>query len=430
MPRSWVFVMLAALGAAPRAAAGEVTVKLAPVALEQVPYVVPLVAPGARCVAAGDGLGLAAAGQKAGKDAQMSVFRLDAQGKPAGAPAVVKLPKPAALAARETYPLSLMFHPSLPLLYVWQDVEALKGDPLPPVDPAWNDLDHLLIYALDGPAPQLLLSLCRGPQFQTGNVAGSLCLDVADGRLYVPNLRFGANNPPDKGGGVGWFALAGDGLPVAGDDEPAQAEPPAAPAKAAADRPARLAALRALVAAGKPVGAFRHTPPESYGLGAYPCGAGFLPVGRDVFVTCGYLGPMTWNLADRRARCQVFLMPVNFVSYYGTRLAPHPHLPVLYVTAAGYPYVYRVEHVDGLVTLAPQVLTLEAAAPKTPPVVLCKRNLVAWGTEGAVYLAGIDAEGRFKAEKGEQVNVPSTAVAELAYSERFDRLYVAVEKPK
>ncbi len=430
MPRVWAFVVLAALGAAPCAAAGELTVKLTPVAMDKAPYVVPLVAPGATCVTVGDGLGMVAAGQKAGKDAQVSVLRLDAQGKPAAVPMVVKLPKPATLAARETYALSLAFHPSLPLLYVWQDVEPLKGDPLPPLDPAWNDFDHLLIYALDGAAPELLLSLCRGSQFQTGNFAGSLCLDVADGRLYVPNLRFGEKNPPDKGGGVGWFALAGDGLPVAGDDEPAKAEPPAAPAKAAADRPARLAALRALVAAGKPAGAFRHTPPESYGLGAYPCGAGYLPVSRDVFVTCGYLGPMTWNLADRRARCQVFILPVNFVTYYCTRLAPHPHLPVLYVTAVGYGYAYRVEHVDGLVTLAPQVLYLEGTLLKTPPVVLCKRNLVAWGTVGAVYLAGIDAEGRFKDEKGVQVNVPNTGVAELAYSERFDRLYVAVEKLK
>jgi hypothetical protein len=139
---------------------------------------------------------------------------------------------------------------------------------------------------------------------------------------------------------------------------------------------------------------------------------------------------MTWNLADRRARCQVFLMPVNFVTYYCTRLAAHPTLPVLYVTMSGYPYAHRVEHADGYVTLAPQLLHLEGASLKTHPVVLAKRNLVAWGTATAVYLAAIDAEGRFKDEKGTVVIVPGTGVAELAYSEKFDRLYVAVEKPK
>jgi hypothetical protein len=39
---------------------------------------------------------------------------------------------------------------------------------------------------------------------------------------------------------------------------------------------------------------------------------------------------MTWNLADRRSQCQVFLMPVNFVSYYSTRIAGHPTLPVVF----------------------------------------------------------------------------------------------------
>src|SRR5439155_26869975 len=138
-------------------------------------------------------------------------------------------------------------------------------------------------------------------------------VDVAHGKLYVPNLRFGQKNPPE-GGGVGWFHVGGDGLPVEGDREPEKAEAPSTPDKAAATRAARTAALRAAAVAGKPLGAFRHTEPGAYGFGAFPAGAGFLPITQDVFVACGYLGPMTWNLADRRARCQVFLMPVHFVS--------------------------------------------------------------------------------------------------------------------
>jgi hypothetical protein len=280
-------------------------------------------------------------------------------------------------------------------------------------------------------APELLLSLCRGSQFQTGNLGGSLCLDVPSGRLYVPNLRFGEKNPPDKGSGIGWFALAGDGLPVAADEEPAKAEPPAAPAKAAADRPARLTALRALIAAGKPFGAFRHTPPDTYGFGAPPAGLGYLPISRDVFVTCGYLGAMTWNLADRRARCQVFILPVTFVSYYFTRIAGHPTLPVIFSSTVGYSYVHRVEHADGFLTLAPQIVILDGATVKTPPVVMGKRNLVAFGGLTAVYLAAIDAEGKFRDEKAMQLNVPMNPTVEgLVYSDRYDRLYIAVEKAK
>jgi hypothetical protein len=426
----WIAVVGLVIVAQP-ATGREISIKLTPTEIDKTPYVVPLVAPGATCAAVGDNLGMVAVGQKVNKEPQISLFRLDDQGKMAAAPVFIKVPKPATLAQRDVYPLSLAFHPSLPLLYVWQDVEGLKGDPVPPVDPAWKDLDHLHIYSLEKVAPELLLSLCRGTQFHTGQIGGSLCVDVPSGRLYVPNLRFGEKNPPEKGGGVGWFALAGDGLPVAGDEEPAKVEAPLAPAKAAADRPARLTALRALITAGKPLGAFRHTPPDSYGFGALPAGTGFLPISRDVFLTCGYLGPMTWNLADRRARCQVFIMPINFVSYYGTRIVGHPTLPVVFSSVVGYSYAHRIEHADGFFTLAPQILTLEGATLKTPPVVLTKRNLVAFGGLTAVYLAAIDAEGKFKDEKGMQINVPMNPTVEgLAYSEKFNRLYVAVEKAK
>src|SRR5438067_8199058 len=189
LPGSWgVVVSLSLLTSA--AGGRELTVKLTPTDLAKVPYVVPVVAPAAYCAAVGDAAGLVAVGHKVDKQAQLSLFRLDAQGKPADKPIVVKLPKPATLAQRDTYPLSLAFHPTLPLLYVWQEVEGLKGDPVPPDEPAWKEFDHLLIYSLEK-APELLVALCRGPLFHTGNAAGSLGLDGGNGLLYIPNLRFG-----------------------------------------------------------------------------------------------------------------------------------------------------------------------------------------------------------------------------------------------
>jgi hypothetical protein len=429
MTRTWT-VVIAGLLLVSRASSRETTIKLTAVELDKTPFITPLIAPGATCAAVGENVGKVAIGQKVEKEAQVSLFPVDDLGKLAGAPISFKLPKPATLAQREAYPISLVFHPTLPLLYVWQDVKALPGDPIP-LDPvAWKEFDHLLIYSVQKVAPELLLSLCRGQAFQTGNIAGSLHIDVASGRLYVPNLRFGEKNPPEKGGGVGWFTLAGDGLPIAGDEEPAKVEPPSAPAKAVADWPAHLTALRALVAAGKPLGAFRHTPPDSYGFGAHPAGAGFVTISRDVFIASGYLGPMTWNLADRGSRCQVFLMPVNFISYYSVRIAGHPRLPVVFASIVGYSYAHRAEHADGYFTLVPQVLTLEGTTLKTPPIVMAKQNLVAFGGPGAIYLAAIDAEGKFKDAPGTQVNVPVTVAEGLAYSEKFDRLYVAVEKAK
>jgi hypothetical protein len=66
----------------------------------------------------------------------------------------------------------------LPLLYVWQDVETTPL--LLPIDEAVNKaFDHLLIYALDSPAPDLLVAMARSPRFHTYTEAGALALDAA-----------------------------------------------------------------------------------------------------------------------------------------------------------------------------------------------------------------------------------------------------------
>jgi hypothetical protein len=332
---------------------------------------------------------------------------------------IVKLPRPASVGARSCAVLSLLFHPKLPLLYAWQDAEPAPGSGFPVAeDPALKDFEHLFVIALDGPAPEAILTLCRGQQFAIGGRAGTLALDDGPARLFVPNLLYDKGS--DLSAGVGWFHLAADGLPVEGDEQP-KTPPPAGA------RPARLAALKAALAAGKPVGAFRSTPPKIYGFHGYPCGAGIVPFGRDVILACGPFGAITWNNADRAARGCVFLLPVNFVTYYCTRLTVHPTLPVVYVSAVGYTYLYRMAHADGFITLGPQVVRLEGAAVRTPPVVMARRNAVAVGSTGVVYVAALDAEGRFKDEEGVQINVMSPNVDALAYSEKYDRLYVPVE---
>jgi hypothetical protein len=124
-------------------------------------------------------------------------------------------------------------------------------------------------------------------------------------------------------------------------------------------------------------------------------------------------------------------MPVNFVSYYTSRIASHSTLPVLYASFVGYSYAHRVEHADGYITLVPQIVELQGSTMKTPPVVLGKRSMVAFGGPSAIYLAEIDAEGKFKEANGTLINVPMNPVVEaLVYSETLDRLYVAVEKLK
>src|SRR6266403_1173730 len=88
----------------------EITVKVSAVELDKTPYVTPLIAPGAKCAAVGEAVAKVAVGQMLNKEAQVSLFPIDDLGKMAGAPVFLKLPKPATLAQRETYPLSLAFH--------------------------------------------------------------------------------------------------------------------------------------------------------------------------------------------------------------------------------------------------------------------------------------------------------------------------------
>src|SRR5438045_9190864 len=83
----------------------EITVKLTPTDLAKVPFVVPVVAPAAYCAAVGDTAGLVAVGHKVDKQAQLSLSRLDAQGKAADEPIVVQLAKPGTLAPRDPSPL-------------------------------------------------------------------------------------------------------------------------------------------------------------------------------------------------------------------------------------------------------------------------------------------------------------------------------------
>src|SRR5205085_879240 len=106
----------------------------------------------------------------------------------------------------------------------------------------------------------------------------------------------------------------------------------------------------------------------------------------------------------------------------------HPTLPVVYSAVLNTPWVFRMEHADGYLTLAPQQAVLGEAKLLSAPVVLGKRNLLAVGGVNRVYLPALDAAGAFKAAERTDLSVLNPAVEALAYSEQFDRLYVAVEK--
>jgi len=157
-------------------------------------------------------------------------------------------------------------------------------------------------------------------------------------------------------------------------------------------------------------------------------GHGFIPLGRDVvlFGGCHDCALAVWAPDDRRVRLNLFQPPGGYRYHYP---AMHPTLPVLYVVALNTPTLYRLDHVDGQPTLAPQTVEFAGANLTSPPVVLGKHNLLAVGTNQRLLLVPLDARGRLRPERT-QVLIGNQAVEALAYSAKFDRLYVGTEKEK
>src|SRR5262249_55968915 len=105
----------------------------------------------------------------------------------------------------------------------------------------------------------------------------------------------------------------------------------------------------------------------------------------------------------------------------------HPTLPIVYNTVINTSWLHIMEHAEGYLTLAPRLGVLTEAHLSSYPVVLSKRNLVAVGGRNFVHLMAMDAKGLLKNERID-LNVNNPALSALAYSEKFDRLFVIVEK--
>lgn len=405
---------------------GELEVPEAADVVVNLEFVQQVLAPGSRCAALSDQAHMLAIGHRPGKDVpHVSLFRLDAEGTAADKAIPLKLPRSEVLKERANFPVSLAFHPQLPLLYVWQDIEPAKmatGE-----DPAVKELDHLLIYNIEGQVPELLLALARGPEFALGQTAGSLALDRAGRRLFLPNVCTKAPGAAAITPAVGVLPLDFLGLPLLGEKGPAEEKLPADPRKATALRDTRVGECKTALQAGKLPGKMLVSDAASP-LSGFPTGLGFVPVSDDVVIMGGTYGPVVWDEGNRRARFNHFFLHANYGAPYVDRLSAHPTLPVVYFSVLRTHWIYRMEHADGYLTLVPQQATLADTTMQSAPVVLTKRHLVAVGGVNRVGLPRIDATGAFKAEARTDLSVHNPAVEALAYSEKFDRLYVAVEK--
>lgn len=380
-------VLLVAVGAAPLCAEREFDVPTPTPAA--IPGLTQVVLPNSMCAALSDTHNILVVGHKILNGQHLTVYRLDASGGVApGAATRVALPRSDALKSFENYPLSLAFHPTLPLLYVWQDI-AGPDVGVPDQNPVFKEFDHLLVYAIKDGALQLVQAHARGPEFSYKQTLGSIAVNAGGNRIFMPNVR----NPVPVSGydaSVGYFRLDAQGMPV----------------KAAGATVARPVLV---------------TPVMSY-----PIGCGFVCATQDTTIFGCHTGPATWDIENRRA-------PIAWFYFAGVAtpvmITGHPKLPYIYGSTLGASYFYRMEHADGYLTMLPTRLSVGGAAFQASPVYLSKRNKLAVGGVNSIYLVSLDAEGAFtKVVEAAALSEPSAHA--YAYSEKFDRLYVAVGEAK
>jgi len=401
-------IALLGLLLAATAAYSQTEIKLPLVSDAAIQRLVRVTAPSACCAAVSDAHGWLAIGhQTSYNDAQVSLFRLDRDGTlAAGEPIPLKLASPTALASFPNYPLSLAFHPKLPLLYVWQDVALPKR--LQEDEPALQEFDHLHIYSLAGPEPVLVQSQARGSVFADGMSAGTIAVDADSERLYLPNVRQPGAKPHSMYGTCAYLELDGDGLPLPADRGAKVAPPP---------RVGASLELHCLNPKNSPV---------NLGL---PQGMGIVPVSKDMAILGIGSGAMTWDAANRRGWSDAVMLHPLWRGGFHDRIAAHPTLPVVYSTLMNRNLLCAMQHADGYLTLMPRRVAVEGAAFKSYPLVLKSRNELAVGGAKLLYLISLDEQG-FPQPTAKAAKINSRSVAAIAYSEKFDCLYVAEERTK
>lgn len=424
------FVATAAFGQADVPLRREVPLPAKP---GEIDWLVKVPLPPGRAAAVSDVAGVLAISHKTGTAPHVSLVQLDDRGAPtSAAPATIELPHVKQLAGRSNYPLALAVHPKLPLLYVWQDVAPPVKD-APPDDPKTDGFCHLHVYDISSAVPELIQSLAQGDSFARGNTAGAIAFDREAGRLFVPNLQRrnakGVVTPS-----IGYLRVLDNGHVVPEDDEVLAAASEGGGAgvdrKGAVTAAARKAYLEQVRTGKLADRATRAATSASTIFAGFPCGLSYFNVSDSVTIVGGALGPVTWDEANRRAQFNgVTFFPIISIGYQ-LRLAGHPTLPVVFVSGLLSNWVYRMEHVDGFMTLLPQRGTLAGVTALTSsPVVLGKRPYFACGSAKTLHLIGYDDRG---ALNGERIDVPiaSDTVEALAYSPRFDRLYTTVADAK
>lgn len=347
--------------------------------------VVQVAVPGAVCAAVQEDAACLVVGVRSTGGYHLAMIPLDPRGNVlTGAMMRLAFAMPESLKTYTPYPLDMAWHPRYPLLYVWRDVSGLDVADTAR-HPVFREFDHLAVYSITGGVLQLVQGYARGTNYAWAQTPGRIALDPEGQRLFVPNLR----DPVSGRTQIGYLVLNTNGLPV-------EVEGRVVPGVV------DVADVR-----------------------VNPTGFGFLVPTSRVAVFSSAYGPVTWDTENRRAA--LGCVPVRGAPA-NCFIGGHPKWTSVFGAAQNGGFVYRMEQVDGFLSLLPQVLTVPGAIFTAPPVAVPgKPDGLAFGGVNRIHFVPLDAAGRL-VETFEEMAVNCPAVQAMAYARRWDRLYVAVEK--
>lgn len=301
---------------------------------------------------------------------------LDARGQVREA---IALPPPAG----EKQPgeaVALAYHPQLPLLYLWR--RSAGGER--------GSFEPLLVYNVAEPQqPLLVASACRGVEFDAALLPSRLALDERGRRLYLPNLRRRIDSKRSDLQ-VGYLQLGRGGMPLVRSDE------------------------SEAITISEVGAAQRH-----------PAGQGLSVVGSEMLVMAAQRGLLCWDSNNRQAAFSNYSfvgLPRN-----ETFVAAGRHW--FYVTNDKSNFLMALRHCDGYPTLMPERRRVpDASFHGVPLVVGGAESLLIVPGQGRLHTVELDQDGVMGSDYGVVEIAGLSRYALLAWSERFDRLYIPVEE--
>ncbi len=374
----WIAGLLAAvcLCAAARAQDAKVEVRLSEGRYLQ------FMAVGVRDLSIGDAQRKLAVAFAAGRPIKACLLDLNAAGHFAtGIPLLLPLPEVEGHKGVVGEPVAVLFHPKLPLLYLWRrrGAEAAKVDVFA----------HLVVFDVsDVKSLRVVATACIGEAFQSEMLPSALALDPRARRLFLPNLRLRQDAKSFKPA-LGYLALDAQGLPVV-----------------------------------KPNAQSAATLVETGEFALYASGMGMVALGENILVTGGWRGVLYWDTRNRLAALNGF----NFIGFPRDEIFSLADERRIYAAAPGTGALRSIRHVDGYPSLLPEEHLIPKAAFSAKPVLLKgKAPALAIAGDGKIHFAGLTPEGSFSKSDVDLTVAWMPKGVPLAYSVRFDRLYIPVE---